>query len=53
MKIQHLPQVIVILALLLISVPPAAPAAAVFDQMRPEGLALFKAAVLWAVSPPE
>jgi hypothetical protein len=23
-----------------------------FDQMRPEGLALFKAAVLWAVSPP-
>jgi hypothetical protein len=24
-----------------------------FDQMRPEGLALFKAAVLWAVSPPE
>jgi hypothetical protein len=24
-----------------------------FDQLRPEGLALFKAAVLWAVSPPE
>ncbi|MDB6092395.1 MAG: putative lipoprotein transrane [Gammaproteobacteria bacterium] len=24
-----------------------------FDQMRPEGLALFKAAVLWAVSPAE
>ncbi len=24
-----------------------------FDQMRPEGLALLKAAVLWAVSPPE
>jgi hypothetical protein len=24
-----------------------------FDQMRPEGLALFKAAVLWAVSTPE
>lgn len=24
-----------------------------FDQLRPEGLALFRAAVLWAVSPPE
>jgi hypothetical protein len=24
-----------------------------FDQMRPEGLALFRASVLWAVSPPE
>jgi hypothetical protein len=24
-----------------------------FDQMRPEGLALFRAAVLWAVRPPE
>jgi hypothetical protein len=24
-----------------------------FDQLRPEGLALFKAAALWAVSPPE
>jgi hypothetical protein len=24
-----------------------------FDQLRPEGLALFKAAVLWAVSPPQ
>jgi len=24
-----------------------------FDQLRPEGLALFKAAILWAVSPPE
>ena len=24
-----------------------------FDQLRPEGLSLFKAAVLWAVSPPE
>src|SRR3981189_2391097 len=24
-----------------------------FDQLRPEGWALFKAAVLWAVSPPE
>jgi hypothetical protein len=24
-----------------------------FDQLRPEGLALFKSAVLWAVSPPE
>ena len=24
-----------------------------FDQMRPEALALLKAAVLWAVSPPE
>ena len=24
-----------------------------FDQMRPEGLALFRAAVLWAVTPPD
>jgi hypothetical protein len=24
-----------------------------FEQLRPEGLALFRAAVLWAVSPPE
>lgn len=24
-----------------------------FDQMRPEGLSLFRAAVLWAVSPPD
>ena len=24
-----------------------------FDQLRPEGLALFRAAVLWVVSPPE